>query len=88
MGVQAVPDCNLHNLPASQLLPCPLAPRSIGCTRSKVYPSNHSRPSPVNFKIYMYDLNTQLAVSREREAHVVVCTYACLLTVPMPASLP
>ena len=26
---------------------------SIGCSRSKVYPPNHSRPSPVNFKIYM-----------------------------------
>lgn len=26
---------------------------SIGCSRSKTYPSNHSRPSPVDFKIYM-----------------------------------
>lgn len=34
---------------------------SIGCTRSQVYPANHSRPSPVNFKIYMYELSTQLA---------------------------
>lgn len=35
---------------------------SIGCSRSKVYPKkNSSRPSPVGFKIYMYELNTQLA---------------------------
>ncbi|KAL4427766.1 hypothetical protein ABPG75_001855 [Micractinium tetrahymenae] len=34
---------------------------SIGCTRSKVYPANHSMPHPTSFKIFMYDLNTQLA---------------------------
>ncbi|EFN51266.1 hypothetical protein CHLNCDRAFT_141180 [Chlorella variabilis] len=34
---------------------------SLGCSRSKVYPANHSRPSPVNFKIYMYELSAQLA---------------------------
>ncbi|KAI3432363.1 hypothetical protein D9Q98_003920 [Chlorella vulgaris] len=35
---------------------------SIGCSRSTVYPKNNpSRPSPVGFKIYMYELNTQLA---------------------------
>ncbi|KAL4449410.1 hypothetical protein ABPG77_007054 [Micractinium sp. CCAP 211/92] len=39
---------------------------SIGCTRSKVYPSNHSRPSPVNFKIYMYELSTQWAYENVR----------------------
>lgn len=26
---------------------------SIGCSRKTVYPANYSRPSPVNFKIYM-----------------------------------
>lgn len=25
---------------------------STGCSRSRVYPANHSRPSPVAFKIY------------------------------------
>ena len=41
---------------------------SIGCTRSKVYPANHSLPSPVNLKIYMYDLSTHLAYYHERYA--------------------
>ena len=26
-----------------------------------MYPANYSRPSPVHFKIYMYELPTQLA---------------------------
>jgi len=38
---------------ALQCLPACLPACSIGCTRSKVYPANYSRPSPVNFKIYM-----------------------------------
>ncbi|KAL4451657.1 hypothetical protein ABPG75_007319 [Micractinium tetrahymenae] len=32
---------------------------STGCTRSKVYPANYSQPSAVDFKIYMYELDTQ-----------------------------
>lgn len=34
---------------------------SIGCTRSKVYPTNYSKPNPATLKIYMYELNTQRA---------------------------
>ena len=34
---------------------------SIGCSRSKVYPPGHSAPSPLNFKIYMYELSAQHA---------------------------
>ncbi|PSC75138.1 exostosin-like glycosyltransferase [Micractinium conductrix] len=34
---------------------------SYDCSRSKSYPANYSLPSPVNFKIYMYELSTQLA---------------------------
>ncbi|KAL4449411.1 hypothetical protein ABPG77_007055 [Micractinium sp. CCAP 211/92] len=41
---------------------------SIGCTRSKVYPAKHSRPSPVDFKIYMYELSTQWAYDNVRFA--------------------
>ena len=52
----------LSHLPSCACVP-PFPARSIGCTRSKVYPANFSRPRPVNFKIYIYDLNTQLAVS-------------------------
>ncbi|EFN54895.1 hypothetical protein CHLNCDRAFT_135016 [Chlorella variabilis] len=49
---------------------------SIGCSRSKVYPANYSRPSPVKFKIYMrvqlraccssrsYELNTRDAYDK------------------------
>ncbi|EFN59690.1 hypothetical protein CHLNCDRAFT_133230 [Chlorella variabilis] len=37
----------------------------IGCTRSKVYPPNYSHPSPANFKIYMYELNTQWAYDND-----------------------
>ncbi|KAL4427764.1 hypothetical protein ABPG75_001853 [Micractinium tetrahymenae] len=41
---------------------------SIGCTRSKVYPANYSRPSPVDFKIYMYELSAQWAYDNVRFA--------------------
>ncbi|KAL4854627.1 glycosyltransferase like protein [Chlorella vulgaris] len=34
---------------------------SLGCSRSRVYPANFTRPSPVDFKIYMYELGPQLA---------------------------
>lgn len=40
---------------------------SIGCTRSKVYPANHLRPSPVNFKVYMYELPSQVAFEKARQ---------------------
>ncbi|KAL4856557.1 putative glycosyltransferase [Chlorella vulgaris] len=39
---------------------------SIGCSRSKVYPKNHFKPNPAAFKIYMYELNTQLAYENAR----------------------
>lgn len=44
--------CNSPRCTAGPCFRCNYA-CSIGCTRSKVFPANHSRPSPVNFKIYM-----------------------------------
>ncbi|KAL4444666.1 hypothetical protein ABPG77_002483 [Micractinium sp. CCAP 211/92] len=39
---------------------------SIGCTRKNVYPVDFSRPSPVNFKIYMYELDSRVAFEKAR----------------------
>ena len=40
-----------------------MPPCSIGCSRSKVFPANYSRPSPVNFKIFMCAGHTVLRAS-------------------------
>ncbi|PSC75115.1 exostosin-like glycosyltransferase [Micractinium conductrix] len=53
--------CNGRGKCTDQFCKCEPPYFSIGCSRSTVYPTNHSRPSPVNFKIYMYELSAQLA---------------------------
>lgn len=37
---------------------------SAGCSRSNARPANASLPSPVDFKIYMYELSSELAYER------------------------
>ncbi|PSC75169.1 exostosin-like glycosyltransferase [Micractinium conductrix] len=53
--------CNGRGKCRDQYCHCEPPYFSIGCSRSTVYPANYSRPSPVDFKIYMYELSTQLA---------------------------
>ncbi|PSC74977.1 exostosin-like glycosyltransferase [Micractinium conductrix] len=53
--------CNGKGECTDQFCKCEPPYFSIGCSRSTVYPTNYTRPSPVDFKIYMYELNTQYA---------------------------
>lgn len=41
---------------------------SVDCSRSKVYPPAHSMPSAVDFKIYMYEIPTQLSYENRQFA--------------------
>ncbi|KAL4421569.1 hypothetical protein ABPG75_010860 [Micractinium tetrahymenae] len=41
---------------------------SIDCSRSKVYPPAHSLPSPVDFKIYIYEIPTRLSYENKQFA--------------------
>ena len=49
----------------------------LACSRRTVYPANHSAPSPVNFKIYMFveDCMAAVRLCRGTPPTVLLCRY-------------